>query len=63
MRPDAAHRPFLAAGLRASVLGLGAGALVLFVTSGPIRVGADSLLWRRYAGGARLRGPVTVPLP
>jgi hypothetical protein len=35
----------------------------VFVTSGPVRVGVDSVLWRRFAGGGRLREPVALPLP
>ena len=35
----------------------------MLLTSGPVHVGVESALWRRVAGGGRLREPVTLPLP
>ncbi len=54
--------PFRRAAI-ALALGLVSVLEVLYVTSGPIAVGVDSILWRRFAGGGRLREAVTVPLP
>ncbi|HEY8147624.1 MAG TPA: hypothetical protein VIK51_01740, partial [Vicinamibacteria bacterium] len=47
----------------AAGLGLFASLLVVFVTSGPIEIGAKSVLWRWFAPGARLRDRVVLRLP
>jgi hypothetical protein len=47
----------------AAGLGLATAFLVAFVTSGPVEIGAQSVLWRRFAPGARLRDRVVLRLP
>jgi hypothetical protein len=47
----------------AAGLGLFAWLLVVFVTSGPIEIGATSVLWRWFGHGARLRDRVVLRLP
>jgi len=57
-RPSRAHTVSIAASL-----GLFASILVVFVTSGPIEIGARSVLWRWFAPGARLRDRIVLRLP
>jgi hypothetical protein len=49
--------------LIAAGLGAATALLVAFVTSGPIEIGAQSVLWRRFAPGARLHDRVMLRLP
>jgi hypothetical protein len=51
------------AGWTAAGLGLLTALLVLFGTSGPIEIGARSVLWQWFAPGARLRDRVVLRLP
>ena len=51
------------AALLAAGLGLAAALLVAFVTSGPVEIGARSVLWRWSAPGARLRDRAVFRLP